>query len=757
MDNNFTRPSPPGNRRNLSSNQTKLLSSPYKSPQSNNKRRKKKSKIDGLGDLGKAFQRTQTRFNRFASKQALDNASLGSDVYCKHTDNKWYVVTLQSLNGDNFIVQWPNSTIQHFKHTDVPSLVSASKPKRAKVHQWKNPVKQQKRSRASKHEAKHVKPKPTPPTNTKGSGNGSPKKKRTKVSSTPPVVKHSKFCCCGCGNCISGPGDICFKVPKSKNQNQAVTAKLWLKQCNPGLEDHLIEAQLDATSLGNLKFHQHHFSKRTPGVPGYYRVSVNGRIRLDKAAVPHPYRILPMVGAKIRQENKQKEDDAYIAVAGPNELRRMLQSRVLQRNIDQKNMKENEIKLNRAHDNLHDSEKKRKALKEELKKEKIRANLFERMAKEHAEEITSLKEEYNDLFDVGVPFRAEMLKKGGLLHGKCKTSCGFGSYNSFKKFVAFLDAGGMLSKVRIYRGEQQENTKFRSIQKTSEHRSKRAVHWGKRALDQANSIFFVLFCLSTGLDHTYVSSLFGMSESTASRYFTTYVIFLSKFLRAEMPYPTRSQMANAVPTAFAEKYPQFLIELLGDAMEQRTQMPFDLKTYRTMFSSYKHFCTVKFIAGIAPIGAFIFAPPFAFPGGAGDVGATKACGILDLLHSGTQSFWDKGFMIQAFCDAIAHHLNVPPKKWDRKTKFSGDDMDRTHYVGNIRIYIEEAFQRLRTFKIMREHVKVQMFDLIGHVFTCCAYLQNFQGPLKYHDDIDNGQSVYEMLWYKGFVDEMEEL
>lgn len=189
-----------------------------------------------------------------------------------------------------------------------------------------------------------------------------------------------------------------------------------------------------------------------------------------------------------------------------------------------------------------------------------------------------------------------------------------------------------------------------------------------------------------------------------------------------------------------------------------------------MWSPYKQRPTCKFIGGIAPVGAFTFAKPFAFPGTAGDVKATIAVGLLEVLHRGMASLADKGFMLHAEAAANGHNLFVPTFAFNGQESFTADEARETSKIGNVRIYIEEArvartpppplntpldrstdvqaFRRVREFKIMRNVIKLQQLDLIGQVFTCCALLTNYQGLLKLHPgEYAPGVSLAEALWY----------
>ena len=69
----------------------------------------------------------------------------------------------------------------------------------------------------------------------------------------------------------------------------------------------------------------------------------------------------------------------------------------------------------------------------------------------------------------------------------------------------------------------------------------------------------------------------------------------------------------------------------------------------------------------------------------------------------------------------------------------------SHTIGHLRIYIEEAFRRVREFKIFRKQVKLSQLDLIGKMYSVCALLTNYQTVLK-HDKDDPYVSISEKLW-----------
>ena len=358
-------------------------------------------------------------------------------------------------------------------------------------------------------------------------------------------------------------------------------------------------------------------------------------------------------------------------------------------------------------------------------------NRMKKQIKKQEKKINKLTKELERATNKHNPLRSSML--GGRLEKTVTQLTGFGSLTAFNAFVDCLKADGMLENIHLYRGDTTGT-------------GTKSVRWNARALNATESIFFTLVVLRTGIDVNVVSTLFGISDTTGSRYLTTYVSFLCRWLESEFPYPSELQIAAALPAAIKEKWPTANLEMIFDAMEQRCQMASSLKVYRTLFSHYKHFPTCKFLGGIAYNGAFTFCPPTAFPGSGGDVKVTRASNLLSLLNKWSLSLADKGFMLQEDFAKNNLFLRVPPKKRRGDPQFSQEEMMETHVVGNARIYIEEAFERVRKWKIMRKEIRLTQLDMIGQIFQVCCLMTNYQLPLKRHDDVPEGHCCAWLLW-----------
>jgi len=324
------------------------------------------------------------------------------------------------------------------------------------------------------------------------------------------------------------------------------------------------------------------------------------------------------------------------------------------------------------------------------------------------------------------------------LRGKVSKYVYFPSYEAFACFLACLEADGMLESVKLRRSAADDD-------EDATHAPKRPSH---RALDGRNSIFFTLFVLRTGIDVSDASPLFGIDDSTGSRYFSSYLCFLHEWLESEFPTPTAEQIAAATPEWVKNKLPGWPLQLIFDATEFRTEFPEDLMVYRTLWSNYKHWTTVKLLGGIYPLpGGFCknSADPTAFGGSGGDVGCTLVSRLIKILLTDHASLADKGFTLHTQFAALYHYLFIPMYAYNKQKSFSKEDSEMSHTIGHLRIYIEEAFRRVREFKIFRKQVKLSQLDLIGRMFAVCALMTNFS-PLLKLDPSDPTISIAEKLW-----------
>jgi hypothetical protein len=110
--------------------------------------------------------------------------------------------------------------------------------------------------------------------------------------------------------------------------------------------------------------------------------------------------------------------------------------------------------------------------------------------------------------------------------------------------------------------------------------------------------------------------------------------------------------------------------------------------YRTLWSAYKHWTTVKLLGAIYPTpGGFCAktADPTAYAGSAGDVPCTLASPIMKLLEKQMASLADKGFTLHAQFAEKQHYLVIPMYAYNKQKSFTMEDASMSHTIGHLRV------------------------------------------------------------------------
>ena len=221
-----------------------------------------------------------------------------------------------------------------------------------------------------------------------------------------------------------------------------------------------------------------------------------------------------------------------------------------------------------------------------------------------------------------------------------------------------------------------------------------------------------------------------MSTSSASRHFTTWIIFLNIFLASEFPYPSKEQLQAQTKERLVEAFRLngMHFEAFIDCHEQQCQTPGEKEANKAVWSEYKQRTTVKFLGAIGGNGAFTFVS-LGYCGKITDPAITRLCGYLDVIHEGGVTGADKGFDMHRDFLAKKALLVIPPKAAKGQEVFTHDQMADTAQVARERIHVERAFERAKEFRILHNVIPVTMFDLFGPIFKVCCYLTNYQLPL----------------------------
>ena len=207
----------------------------------------------------------------------------------------------------------------------------------------------------------------------------------------------------------------------------------------------------------------------------------------------------------------------------------------------------------------------------------------------------------------------------------------------------------------------------------------------------------------------------------------TWYDFLHTQFRSLPIWATRQTVDEAMPKCFQTIYPKTTVVL--DCTEIFIEVPSSYRSQSATFSSYKHHNTVKGLVGIAPSGAVTFVSDL-FTGRCSDKQIVRASGILELLEKEDDVMADRGFEIEELLrEGVAPFLNDEPR-------LSLQDEWKTRKIASVRIRVERAIRRFKTFHIMHNILPLTMAADFNKICVVCCYLTNLLPPLIAEEGAD---------------------
>ncbi|XP_049527564.1 uncharacterized protein LOC125947205 [Dermacentor silvarum] len=244
----------------------------------------------------------------------------------------------------------------------------------------------------------------------------------------------------------------------------------------------------------------------------------------------------------------------------------------------------------------------------------------------------------------------------------------------------------------------------------------------KFVLDMKTQLILVLMRLRLGLDGEDLAYRFGVSTSTVSRIWITWLDFLNNKLR-QVPIWMPSQLCDKYrPQVFLAKGYD-TVDGIMDCTEIFIETPSSFRVQSETFSNYKKHNTAKGLIVCSPNGFVVFVSDLA-PGRLSDKALTNSCNVLDKFSPGRSIMADRGFTIQDECKARSLHLNIPPFM-DGRPQLSEKDEEETRRIASVRIHVERVIRRVKTFKILSHVFPNSMADQLNKIWHICARLTNF--------------------------------
>ena len=166
--------------------------------------------------------------------------------------------------------------------------------------------------------------------------------------------------------------------------------------------------------------------------------------------------------------------------------------------------------------------------------------------------------------------------------------------------------------------------------------------------------------------------------------FTTWILFLSRELRALFQFPSRKQIVQWMPKSFSKVRNT---RIINDCFEIEYQRPSGLMNSSITYSLSTSCNTWKVLVGCTPAGFVSFVSE-AWEGHILDKEITEKSELLDLLEPGDVVMADKGFDIQETIAKKGVLLNIPPSLESKHKQMPAVDVEKTRKVAELRIHVE---------------------------------------------------------------------
>ena len=225
---------------------------------------------------------------------------------------------------------------------------------------------------------------------------------------------------------------------------------------------------------------------------------------------------------------------------------------------------------------------------------------------------------------------------------------GFPCSSSFQAFLTYITPKA--SRLRSRRSQQKSDG---SEVGSSGHRGRLCL-----SLNIVDQLVCVLAKLRLGVPSLDIGTQVGVSESTFSHLFSTWIPFLSKELKLLFPFPSRELVNSWMPRSFRSRYPN--TRIIINCFEIQCQRPSGLMNQSVTFSDYKSRNTFKVLIGCTPSGVVSFVSE-AYGGRMSDKEVTMRSGLIDLLERDDMIMADRGYDIQELVANKGILVNVPPR------------------------------------------------------------------------------------------------
>ena len=224
--------------------------------------------------------------------------------------------------------------------------------------------------------------------------------------------------------------------------------------------------------------------------------------------------------------------------------------------------------------------------------------------------------------------------------------------------------------------------------------------------------------LRLGLLNEDLADRCGISPSTCSDIFKTWVRMISIQFGVLINWLPKESIMDHMPEMFLNNgYGK--VRCILDCSEMTIERSKSLDAQAVSWSDYKHRNSIKFLIGISPCGYISFLSDCC-GGRASDKFIVKDSGFYDLLDYGDQI---KEELLLRYCN-----LTVPPGA-RMKAQMTSAEASKTKSVANLRIHVERAIRRIKTFRILSSTITITMLHHCDDIVRACAAFCNLKPML----------------------------
>ena len=245
-----------------------------------------------------------------------------------------------------------------------------------------------------------------------------------------------------------------------------------------------------------------------------------------------------------------------------------------------------------------------------------------------------------------------------------------------------------------------------------------------RLLSSRDEFLFTLMRLRLGLLTRDLSKRFGISTTLGTMIFNSWLTAIAKVLGSTVYWPPKETIRNTMPKRYRQ-IPD--LRAIIDCTEIFLETPKGYQLQQKTWSDYKHHNTGKCLIAVAPNSAITFISKV-YGGRVSDKQITIHSKFLDLLEPHDLLQADRGFMLSNECAARMIHLQVPPGKRG-SAQMTSAATAKTGRIVSLRILVEQVIRRLKTFRILKYEVPLNLTHSLNKILIVCSALCNLKKPI----------------------------